>query len=110
MLRRPNLSRAMLRACTAGVPQLAAKVGVFHDLTLRMIVGSMRGRPIGPDELVSFDADERLIGEVLNGIWFARMVGWAGGQQSQAAINEHMRAAVEMILGADAGTRRDTTS
>ncbi len=105
MLRRANLSRAMLRASTAGMPALAAKVGVFHDLTLRMIVGAMRGEPIGPDDPVAFGPGERLLGEILNEIWFARMVGWAGGQQTQASINEHMRMSVEMIL--DRAVRED---
>ena len=40
MLRRPNLTRAMLKAAAAGEPALARKVSVFHDLMLRMIVGA----------------------------------------------------------------------
>lgn len=99
MMRRPNLSRAMLRASTAGVPELAAKVGVFHDLMLRMTVGALRGEPIGTDAPVVFGDEERLVGEVLNQIWFAVMVSWAGGLQTQATINERMHASVELVLG-----------
>ncbi len=102
MLRRPNLSRAMLRASTAGETVLAAKVGIFHDLMLRMIVGSLRGVPIAADDSVEFDPRERRIGEVLNQVWFAVMVGWAGGQHTPAAIAERMRSAVELILDAGA--------
>jgi len=98
MLRRPNLSRAMLRASTAGEAVLAAKVGVFHDLMLRMIIGSIRGAPISTDASVEFGARERRMGEVLNQVWFAVMVGWAGGQHTPEAIAERMRSAVELIL------------
>ena len=98
MLRRPNLSRAMLRASTAGEAVLAQKVEVFHDLMLRMIVGSLRGESIAPDDPVRFDERELRIGEVLQQVWFAVMVGWAGGQHTPAAIAERMRSAVELIL------------
>jgi AcrR family transcriptional regulator len=97
MLRRPNLTRAMLRAAAAGEPALAKKVSVFHDIMLRMIVGALRGEFVAEkDETIT--ARERLVGEVLNQIWFAVMVGWSGGLQTQATINERMRASVGLVL------------
>lgn len=97
MLRRPNLTRAMLRAAAAGEPALAKKVSVFHDIMLRMIVGALRGEFVTEkDETIT--ARERLVGEVLNQIWFAVMVGWSGGLQTQATINERMRASVGLVL------------
>jgi len=83
MLRRPNLSRAMLRATAVGEPALAQKVEVFHGLMLSMVVGALRGAstPVGDDSL---SERERLLGEVLNQIWFAVMVGWSSGLQTQA--------------------------
>ena len=33
-------------------------------------------------------------------IWFAVMLGWAGGLEDQASINERMRAAIELVLDA----------
>ena len=98
MLRRPNLSRAMLRAAAAGEPALARKVGLFHEMMRRMIVGALRGEPVLPDDETMTDR-EQLLGDVLNQIWFAVMVGWSGGLQTQASINERMRASVELILG-----------
>ncbi|MAG32792.1 MAG: hypothetical protein CL908_18075 [Deltaproteobacteria bacterium] len=97
MLRRPNLSRAMLRASAAGEPALARKVGIFHDLMQRMIVGALRGAPIESDDERMTDR-EQLLGDVLNQIWFAVMVGWASGLQTQATVNERMRASVELVL------------
>ena len=97
MLRRPNLSRAMLKCAAAGEPALARKVGLFHDMMRRMIVGALRGDPVTPEDESMTDRD-RLLGDVLNQIWFAVMVGWSGGLETQASINERMRASVELIL------------
>jgi AcrR family transcriptional regulator len=97
MMRRPNLSRAMLRAAAAGEPALARKVGLFHDMMRRMIVGALRGQPVLPGDETMSDR-ERLLGDVLNQIWFAVMVGWSGGLETQSSINERMRASVELIL------------
>ena len=102
MLRRPNLSRAMLKSAAAGEPALARKVGLFHDMMRRMIVGAMRGEPLMPGA-EAMSERERLLGDVLNQIWFALMVGWSGGLQTQATIQEHMRASVELILGETEG-------
>ena len=43
--------------------------------------------------------EEKLVGDVLNQIWFAMMVGWSGGLQTQTTINERMQAAVGLVLG-----------
>jgi AcrR family transcriptional regulator len=97
MLRRPNLSRAMLRAAASGEPELAQKVGDYHSKVRRMAVGAMRGRPVEPDD-DSISDREQLLGDVLNQIWFALMVGWSGGLHSQSTVQEKMRAAIELIL------------
>jgi AcrR family transcriptional regulator len=97
MLRRPNLSRAMLKSAAAGEPALARKVGLFHGMMSRMIVGALRGVPVLPGDETITDS-ERLLGDMLNQIWFAVMVGWSGGLETQASIHERMRASVELIL------------
>ncbi len=97
MLRRPNLSRAMLKAAAAGEPALARKVGLFHDMTRRMIVGALRGKPLLPGDETMTDR-EQLLGDVLNQIWFAVMVGWSGGLETQVSIHDRMRASVELIV------------
>ena len=97
MLRRPNLSRAMLRATAVGEPALAQKVEVFHGLMLSMVVAALRGEPFSEDS-DDLNERERLLGEILNQIWFAVMVGWSSGLQTQASINKRMRASVELVL------------
>jgi len=102
MLRRPNLSRAMLKAAAAGEPALAKKVGGFHESVQRMVVGAYRGKPIEPGDPELTDR-ERLLGDVLNQVWFALMVGWSGGQSTQPMILERMRASIELVLDEPGG-------
>ena len=96
-LRRPNLTRAMFRASAAGEPALAPKVGIFHDLMLRGGRGPRRADPASPGA-AEIDERERLLGEVLNQIWFAVMINWSSGCETQASINERMSASVELVL------------
>jgi len=105
MLRRPNLTRAMFRASAAGEPALAQKVGIFHDLQLRMVVGALRGQPVASNGSAEVSDRERLLGEVLNQIWFAVMINWSAGLQTPAQIHERMRASVELVLD---GANRET--
>ncbi|MFK7897629.1 MAG: TetR/AcrR family transcriptional regulator [Myxococcota bacterium] len=107
MLRRPNLSRAMLRATAAGEPALARKVGLFHEMMGRMTVAALRGSPTSAAQGESqakvapeLTDREKLVADVLNQVWFAVMLGWAGGLETQATINERMRAASDLILDA----------
>jgi AcrR family transcriptional regulator len=101
MWRRPNLSRAMLKAAASGEPGLAQKVGAFHESVQRMVVGALRGKPIEPGD-PPMSERERLVGDVLNQVWFALMVGWSGGQHGQSVMLERMRASVELVLGESA--------
>jgi len=97
MMRRPNLSRAMLKAAAGGEPALAKKVGGFHENVQRMVLGAYRGKPIEPGD-PELSEREKLIGDVLNHVWFALMVGWSGGQHTQAGILDRMRASIELVL------------
>jgi hypothetical protein len=62
-----------------------------------MVVGALRGEPIEPGDATMTER-ERLLGDVLNHVWFALMVGWSGGQQSQATILEQMSASIGLVL------------
>ena len=98
MVRRPNLSRAMLRATAAGEPVLAEKVEIFHDLMRGMIVGALRGEPVDGTQR-GISEEEKRVGDLLNRVWFALMMSWAGGVQSPGTIGEEMRVSVELVLG-----------
>ena len=66
-------------------------------MTRRMIVGALRGKPLLPGDETMTER-ERLLGDVLNQIWFAVMVGWSGGLETQVSIHDRMRASVELIV------------
>jgi len=105
MIRRPNLSRAMLKAAASGEPALAKKVGEFHARVQGMVIGSLRGAPVAPGDPALTEREE-LLGDVLQHIWFALMIGWSGGLHTQASIQEKMRASVELVLeGAAEGSK-----
>jgi AcrR family transcriptional regulator len=97
MIRRPNLSRAMLKAAASGEPALAKKVGDFHSSVQRMVIGAVRGAPLEANDPAPTPREE-LLGDVLQHIWFALMVGWSGGLDTQATIQEKMGASVELVL------------
>ena len=63
-----------------------------------MIVSALRGESCdaGSPEITE---RERLVGDLLNRVWFALMMSWAGGVQSQGTIGDQMRASVELLLG-----------
>ena len=97
MLRRSNLSKAMLKAAASGEPALAQKVGEFHAMMRGMAVSALRGEALGADRQPASEREE-LLGDMLNHIWFALMVGWAGGLHTEATIAKRMRAAIELVL------------
>ena len=92
MLRRPNLTRAMLRAVASGEPELTQKVTAFHGRLAALIGRALRGNGSAPTE------HERRIADVLGQVWFASLVGWAGGLHGQAAVVEQTRIAAELLL------------
>src|SRR5262245_27549885 len=92
MLRRPNLTRAMLRAVASGEPELAQKVAAFHGRLAVLIGRALRGDGGAPTER------ERRIAHVLGQVWFASLVGWAGGLHGPTAVVEQTRSAAELLL------------
>lgn len=112
LVRRPNLARALLKAAACGEPELAKKVAAFHERMERMVVGSLRGETV---ESASVDdreseaegggvaVEERELAHSLTLVWFALLVGWSGGLQTQTVVIEQMNDCVElMLLGAAA--------
>ncbi len=100
LLRRPNLARALLRAIASGDPDLSRRVGQFHKNMEILVVAALRGDATGIEE--GGDAPptetEMKIADTLEQVWFALLVGWSGGQHSQAAIMDKMRVSTELVL------------
>ncbi len=100
LCRRPNLTRALLRAISHGEPELTQKVSAFHDRMENLITAALRGdsadRDAEPTER------ERKLADVLQAVWFAALVGWSGGLHGQAVIVERTRVAAELMLDPEA--------
>ena len=64
LCRRPNLTRAMIRALATGEPELSQKVAAFHTELMQLIAVSMRGSDARP----ASEADLELA-NVLQQVW-----------------------------------------
>jgi AcrR family transcriptional regulator len=95
---RPKLARAMLRTVASGEPELTEKVTRYHGAMTDMVRAVLRGgsESTGQDNLVAL---------LLQNIWFAALVGWAGGLHSPDEVVELMEEASSLLLrGAVGGT------
>jgi len=97
LCRRPNLARALVRAVASGEPELTQKVAAFHTRIEDLITGALRGRSASAS-LEAPSEDERTLAYTLQLVWFASLVGWAGGLHGQAAIIDQTRTAAELML------------
>jgi AcrR family transcriptional regulator len=106
LLVRPELSRAALRAIATAGRASEVKVAAFHLRMTRLTVAALRGdrpaidRPLS--ELVG-TGRERQIALVLSQVWYAALLGWAGGLHPVRVVTERVRDTALLILG-EAGT------
>ena len=104
LCRRPNLTRAFLRAMTSGDPAITGRVSRFHDRMTGLITLAIRGerQAEGGGGLTEPPSErESTIALLLEHIWFSCLVGWASGLHSQAGIIEQMHDASTMLIGDD---------
>jgi len=99
LCRRPNLTRAILRAMTSGDPEIAGKVSSFHDRMTRLITSALRGSDGGGGLGAPPSEEEGRLALVLEHVWFSCLVGWSGGLHTQAGIVELMGVAARMLVG-----------
>lgn len=93
--RRPKLARAILRAVASGDPDLTKKVTRFHTDMIAMVTQALRGAPTPEPPETDF---EESVGWVLQQVWFAALVGWAGGLHGQGAVLDRVSTAAELVL------------
>ena len=65
----------------------------------------MRGAPADPD-VDEPSEKEFTVAHLLQQIWFAALVGWAGGLSDKNDVVEHVRFAADLILRGAAATDR----
>jgi AcrR family transcriptional regulator len=98
LCRRPNLTRALIRALATGEPELTHKVAAFHSELMRLLAGSLRG----PDARPVSERDLELA-NVLQQVWFSSLIGWCVGLHGQAAIIDQTRRAAELLFESSGG-------
>ncbi|HHH11575.1 MAG TPA: TetR/AcrR family transcriptional regulator [Sorangium sp.] len=112
LLRKPNYARAVLRAMTAGEPEVASNVIAHQVHVTRMILGALRDD--GPESLASRppNQQELKIALLLQQIWFSALVGWTAKLHGKNQVVVQVQQAAELLLaGAAALARqRDATA
>ena len=93
---RPMLARAVLRAAASGQPELTEKVARFHGAMARMIKTALAedGSANGDDGSARLET----MALVLEEVWFAALVTWAGGLQEEDQVITHMSDAAALML------------
>jgi AcrR family transcriptional regulator len=97
----PRYGRAVLAATASGQQAGARQMATLHARMSHLIYTAMTG----PDHESRFVEDEalELASQVLNRVWFAALVAWAGGLQSiDDVIDDIRRTAALLLAGAEA--------
>jgi AcrR family transcriptional regulator len=102
LLRRPNLAKALVRSLASGDPNITERVASFHALITALVMAAIRGE--AADDIAEWggDADEkeRTIASILQNVWFASFVGWAGGLHDAAQVLADTDKATKLLLAA----------
>ena len=97
---RPNLARAVIRAVASGDVEAMGKVASFHSRISRLITDALRGE--GPSNgngaAPEPSETEFTVAHLLQQIWFAALVGWAGGLSDKNDVAAQVRFAADLIL------------
>ncbi|MEZ4287873.1 MAG: TetR family transcriptional regulator [Polyangiales bacterium] len=99
LLRRPNLASALVRSVASADASIIKRVESFHRITTILIIAAIRGEPAAKNE--GWDdpnSREFQMATVLQQVWFAAMVGWAGGMHDASDVLRQVQIATEMIL------------
>lgn len=101
-LRRPNLAKAMVRALASGDPNITERVASFHALVTALVMSAIVGEAATEKTEWGGESDERerKIASVLQNVWFASFVGWAGGLHEVSQVLDDVDMATELLLAA----------
>ena len=100
MTYRPQFARAMLRAMASGDATMSSKVAGFHSRMTRLIVAAVRGKPVDLSRDLTGATSterERQVAFILQNVWFAALIGWAGGLHPTRDIVAPVRTAAALM-------------
>jgi AcrR family transcriptional regulator len=109
LCRKPNYARAVLRAMSSGVPEVAGNIAGYQGRVTGMMIAAMRGvGRLGYAELTALPPTEQesTLSMILQQLWFASLVGWSAGLFDQSAIMEQLRLAGDLLVrGQESGKK-----
>lgn len=98
LVTRPRLARALIRTVSSADPEIAQRVlryrGVMTELAASLL-GGMERAPTEREAEAAF---------FLTQLWFAAMVGWAGGIYDEAGVMHQVRGATRLLVAGLAAT------
>lgn len=96
---RPKLAKAMLRAIASG-DTMTAQIASLHGLTTAALISAISGVAMEERERWGGEADRELreVASILQQVWFAALIGWAGGIRNHEGITEQVTRAAERLL------------
>jgi AcrR family transcriptional regulator len=97
LTRKPNLARALIRSIASGDPHVSSKVISFHAMITGLTVATIRGEAAA-EWRGEASEDQRTAAMILQHVWFASLVGWAGGQHDVQATIDEVKAAARMLM------------
>jgi len=102
LLRRPNLAKALVRSLASGDPNITERVASFHALITALVMAAIRGQPAAEQGVWGGDVDERerTISSILQNVWFASFVGWAGGLHDVPQVLDDVDKATQLLFAA----------
>ncbi|MDH3200946.1 MAG: TetR family transcriptional regulator [Myxococcales bacterium] len=99
-LRRPNLAKATVRSLASGDPNITERVASFHALITALVLSAIRGEAFVDQSEWREEVDQRehQIASVLQNVWFASFVGWAGGLHDVSRVLEDVDMTIELLF------------
>lgn len=98
LTRRPQFARAVLRSLACGSSDTLVRVSRFHSRMTRLIVASLHG---APPEARTPPGPERDVAFILQNVWFASLIGWAGGLHQARVASQRVRTAAALMRISD---------
>ena len=95
MCRRPRLAQAVLKSVASADPNLTEQVAAFHGRIAALTDTALNTSRADGDN----NGDRSAEALILQQVWFASLVGWAGGLHDQDAVVSKVRVAAGFVLG-----------
>lgn len=98
LCRKPQYARSVLRAMASGEPEIAANLASYREHVTRMSIAALRGAPRLNNEEDPPTPSELQLSYLLQDVWFAALVGWSAGLNTQPQVVQQVRHAAKALL------------